>query len=63
MSEQALYRVADAAVYLSLHEREVRRLVSAGILHRRYIGKRGYRITAASLEDYVASLPAEPVKA
>lgn len=63
MSDQALYRVSDAAEYLALHEREVRRLVAAGVLHRRYIGKRGYRITRSSIDAYVASLPSEPVSA
>ena len=59
MSAPALYRVKDAAVVLALHEREVRRLVAAGVLHKRYTSKRSYRITAASLDAYVASLPTE----
>ena len=62
----ALYRVKDAADYMALSQREVRRLADAGILHRSYIGassRKYYRITAASIEEYLASLPAEAVKA
>lgn len=56
--EPALYRVSEAATVLSVSEWEVRRLVHAGILERRYIGqgRRFFRITAASLEDYLDSL-------
>jgi excisionase family DNA binding protein len=54
---RALYRVADAGEYLGLCERQVRQLAADGVLERRWIGKRQYRITAASLEAYVASLP------
>jgi excisionase family DNA binding protein len=61
MTTPALYRVKDAAAYLSLHEREVRRLVKAGILHRRYTSQRSYRITAESIEAYITSLPSESV--
>ena len=63
MNTPILYRVKDAAEVLSLHEREVRRLVKAGVLHRRFIGQRGYRITAESVEAYAASLPSEPATA
>jgi len=56
------YRVKDVAVLLSISEWEVRRLVEAGELERRYIGTsaRFYRITASSVEAYEASLSAEP---
>lgn len=56
------YRVKDVAVLLSVSEWEVRRLVAAGELERRYIGEsqRSYRITAASVEAYEASLSSEP---
>ena len=56
------YRVKDVAVLLSIGEWEVRRLVAAGELERRYIGKsdRYYRITAASVEAYEATLSSEP---
>lgn len=56
------YRVKDVAALLSISEWEVRRLVEAGQLERRYIGegKRFYRITAASVEAYEASLSSEP---
>ena len=55
------YRVKDVAAILSISEWEVRRLVEAGTLHRRYIGegKRYYRITAASVEAYEATLSSE----
>lgn len=59
MSDRALWRVKDAAEHLSLHEREIRRLIAAGILHKRYTSRRSYRITAASLDAYVASLSSE----
>jgi excisionase family DNA binding protein len=54
-----LLRTKDAATYLGLSERRVRDLVEAGILHRRYIGVRQYRVTVASLDAYVESLPQE----
>lgn len=55
------YRVRDVATILSIGESEVRRLVDKGVLHRRYIGDSGwfYRITAASVEAYEASLSSE----
>lgn len=58
----ALYRVKDVARILSLGEWEVRRLCETGELHRRYIGESGrfYRVTAPSVEAYLASLTAEP---
>ena len=58
----ALYRVKDAATVLALSEWEVRRLAEVGTLHRRYIGegRRYYRITAESVEAYLASLSSEP---
>lgn len=62
MSGPALYRVRDAATHLALSQAEVRRLADIGILHRRYIGTgdRYYRITAASIDSYLASLASEP---
>lgn len=58
----ALYRVKDAAEVLALSQWEVRRLAEIGVLHRRYIGsgRKYYRITAESLEAYLASLTGEP---
>jgi hypothetical protein len=52
------YRVKDVAALLSISEWEVRRLIEAGTLHRRYIGEgnRYYRVTAASVEAYEATL-------
>lgn len=54
----ALYRVKDVETILAISEWEVRRLVEQGVLHRRYIGegKRFYRITAQSVENYLDSL-------
>ena len=56
------FRVKDVAALLSISEWEVRRLAEAGELERRYIGegKRYYRITAASVEAYEATLSSEP---
>lgn len=61
-SAPALYRVKDVARILSLSEWEVRRLLDAGELHRRYIGVGGryYRVTADSVDAYLASLSEEP---
>lgn len=58
----SLYRVKDLAARWSISEWEVRRLVKAGELERRYVGTSGrtYRITAASVEAYEASLSSEP---
>ena len=59
----ALYKVKEAARRTSLSEWEIRRLIEAGVLERRYIGEgaRFYRVTAESVERYIASLPSEPV--
>jgi excisionase family DNA binding protein len=55
------YRVKDVAALLSISQGEVRRLIEAGTLHRRYIGegRHYYRVTAASVEAYEATLSAE----
>lgn len=55
-----LYTVKDVAVLLSISQAHVRNLVNAGILHRRFIGSRNYRITAASVDAYESSLASEP---
>ena len=56
-----LHRVKDVARILSISEWEVRRLLETGELHRRYIGESGrfYRVTAPSVDAYLASLKAE----
>lgn len=56
----ALYKVKEVAHILSISEWEVRRLVDAGELHRRWIGegKRYYRVTAQSVENYLDGLSA-----
>lgn len=54
-----LLRVKDAATYLGLGERTVRELVGAGVLARRYIGPRQFRITVESCDAYVDALPQE----
>ncbi len=58
-----LYTVKDAQTRSSLSRGELRRLCNAGILERRYVGEgtRFYRITAESLDRYIANLPADPV--
>jgi len=55
----ALLRSKDAATYLGVSVRTVERLVGEGVLERRYIGRRQYRVTVSSCDAYVASLPAE----
>jgi excisionase family DNA binding protein len=55
----AMMRVADAAAYLGLSDRQIRYLAESGELQRRWIGKRQYRITTASLDAYAAALPEE----
>jgi excisionase family DNA binding protein len=55
----ALMRVADAATYLGLSDRQIRYLAEDGVLERRWVGKRQYRITTTSLDAYVAGLPEE----
>ncbi len=59
----ALYSVKDAAIRTSLSEWEIRRLLDTGVLERRYIGQgtRYYRVTAESVERFLASLPSEAV--
>lgn len=61
--EPRYYRVKDVAALLSVSEWEVRRLVDNGVLQRKYIGEGGryYRVTAASVADYEATLAEEPV--
>lgn len=57
---QVLYRVEDAARVLGISVSEVRRLLGAGELTAKYIGKnrsREYRVTAESMDAYVESLP------
>lgn len=53
-----LFRVKDVARKLSVSEKEVRRLIEIGTLHRRYIGEgsRFYRVTAKSVDAYLNSL-------
>lgn len=57
----ALLRVKDAGSRLAISDWEVRRLAKAGILHLRYVGEKGryYRITAESVDAYIASLTSE----
>lgn len=56
--EPVLLRVKDVARKLSVSEKEVRRLIEIGVLHRRYIGEgnRFYRVTARSVDAYLDSL-------
>lgn len=62
---RALWRVKDAADWIGQSVATVRELVEAGVLHRRYIGTgtRYYRVTAESIDAYVASLTSEAVQA
>lgn len=62
-SGKILLRAAEVAQMLSLTEREVYELASAGKLEKRYIGKgtRNFRISAESVEAFAANLPTEPV--
>ncbi|EFQ84754.1 hypothetical protein HMPREF0063_10095 [Aeromicrobium marinum DSM 15272] len=59
----AMLTARDAATYLGLGLREVRRLVKAGELDIKYIGAKNnheYRIVTASADAYIAALPSEP---
>jgi len=59
----ALLRASDAAAYLGLSVREIRRLVKAGELDIKYVGEknnREYRILTASCDAYVDALPNDP---
>lgn len=59
----AMQTAKDTAAYMGLGLREVRRLVKAGELDVKYIGKhnsREYRIITESADAYIASLPSEP---
>lgn len=60
--EPRYYRVRDVAAILAISEPEVRRLIDKGHLHRRFIGTgtHYYRITAASVKAYEATLSSEP---
>jgi len=51
----------EAAGILAVDVSKVYELAAAGVLERRYIGKRNFRIPYASLQAYVDSLPTEPV--
>lgn len=57
-----LMRANDAATYLGVSVREIRRLVKAGELDIKYVGKknsREYRIITASADAYFDALPTE----
>jgi excisionase family DNA binding protein len=56
-----LVNSSEAATILSVSEKVVRDLANDGVLEKRYIGSRNYRITYASLERYVDSLSQDPV--
>lgn len=52
---------AEAADILSVSEKVVRDLANDGVLEKKYIGTRNYRITYESLQRYVDSLSQDPV--
>lgn len=58
---RALWRAKDTADWIGQSVATVRELVDAGVLHRRYVGTgtRYYRITAESIDNYIASLKSE----
>lgn len=62
---RALWRVKDTADWIGQSVATVRELVESGVLHRRYIGKgtHYYRVTAESIDAYVASLKSEAASA
>jgi excisionase family DNA binding protein len=61
MTAPLLVNSAEAATILAVSEKVVRDLANDGVLEKRYIGSRNYRITYASLERYVDSLSQDPV--
>lgn len=62
----AMLTARNAAEYMGVSLREVRRLIKAGELDIKYIGEknsREYRILTASCDAYVDALPTEPRRA
>ena len=59
--QRGLYRVADAAEYLSLDKSTVYELCAKGDLEKRYVGKgtRNFRIPFESIEAFRLGLPTE----
>lgn len=60
--DQRLYTVEEAAAFLQLHPKTLRRKIRAGEIESTRVGKR-YRLTAAQLQDYLgedASLLVSP---
>ncbi len=58
---RGLYKVEEAARYLSLDKSVVYQLCAKGDLEKRYIGARNFRIPFESLEAFRNNLPTEPV--
>lgn len=58
--DRLLVTAAEAARLLSLSPARVYELAAAGVLERRFIGSRNFRITVESLRTYVAQMPDEP---
>ncbi len=50
--DQRLYTVEEAAAFLQLHPKTLRRKIRAGEIESTRVGKR-YRLTAAQLQDYL----------
>lgn len=55
---KALFTIDETSRFLGISRIQVYRLINAGSLVRVHIGKRGARITAASLDAYLAALEA-----
>lgn len=55
---KALFTINEVCVCLGMSRTNVNRLITSKKLVRVHIGKRGARITAASLSEYLATLEA-----
>lgn len=62
--DKLMVDVKTAADLLSLSTKQVYELAAAGHIQKAYVGEgtRNFRIPVKSLDDYVASLPADPVQ-
>jgi excisionase family DNA binding protein len=60
MDTAILVTVGEAARRLSLSKRQVYELAAAGILTKRYVGKRQFRLAVADVEAYAQSLSTQP---
>lgn len=60
MTDPILVTVPEAAQMLSLSITKTYELVAAGMLSKRYVGSRNFRLLAREVRAYAENLPTEP---